>query len=84
MAKYFILVTVFCKDGVTITETSLFNDLTVANIHYCESLKYYIETAPADLEIYDGHDSKRINWFEVGEMNNNFWVRCELQGKDCL
>lgn len=78
MEKCYILVVVICKDGVINTETAVFSDHVSAKVRFLDELKYYSATAPKNTPIYDGWDHK-INWFDVGETTENYWVRAELR-----
>lgn len=78
MDKLYILVVVTCLDGVTETETTLFNDLVTAKISFGENYRYQMKKAP-EAAAYDGYDSKYILWFEVGETSDKYWSRGEIQ-----
>ena len=82
MNTIYILVVITCKEGVTTTETTLFNDLVSAKIRFGEELKYQNQTAPEKTEIYDGYYGNNHFWFEVGETSENYWCRAEIQTKE--
>ena len=77
MDKLYILVVVTCLDGVTETETTLFNDLVTAKIRFGEEYKYQMSQAPG-AAAYDGYDGKNILWFEVGETSQKYWAQAVI------
>ena len=78
MDKLYVLVVVTCLDGVTETETTLFNDLVTAKISFGENYRYQMKKAP-EAAAYDGYFGDNKYWFEIGETSDKYWSRGEIQ-----
>lgn len=80
MGKLYILVVVSCHDGVTQSETQVFTDKTEANICCTETFKYYFGLH-SDLKTFDYCDQNNNISYDIGEISDKFWARCEIQEK---
>ena len=81
MEKSYIISTVIFKNNTIENENEIFADLDTAKVFISDLFKYYTEISPKNYGVYDGYDGKLLYWFEIGDPAENYFIRCELQGK---
>ena len=78
MEKIFIVSAVIYKNNLIETENTVFVDKENANVCMSDLFKYYTSVSPENLPIYDGY-IKNLYWFEIGDITENYFIRCELK-----
>ncbi len=81
MEKIYNISTVILKNNTIENENEIFADLDTAKVFISDLFKYYTKVSPENYPVYDGYDGKLLYWFEIGDPTENYFIRCELQGK---